>query len=222
MFAAKGRLPPSFQVSFMGQGEPLVNRGNVFRFCSQLLAAYPSASVGISTVGIADGIRDLSEQRWATSVKLQLWLHAWPALKREPIVPAKRLYPIKDSLDESLAFWRATGARVCLNCVLLEGGNDSEQDAAAIAELARNGPFYAKVSSFNPFPGTALTPSSEAATRKFCDILRRNHVDVKRFHSIGTSVYAGCGQTALAARTAIPGPPRPSFATDQHRQLSRV
>ena len=193
----------AFQVSFMGQGEPFLNTKNIFEFCSGLYKNFPCVTIGISTVGIADGIRALASEVWAKCVKLQLSLHCWPPEKREQIIPAERQYPVEKALFESIHFAKKWGRKCCLNCALLYGVNDSLEDAQHIAEIAANGPFYVKVSQFNPHSNCIFKPVSEEQVIRYCEIIAQNNIEVHQFRSIGTSIGAGCGQTKLVSERVL-------------------
>ena len=190
-------IPAQYQVSFMGQGEPLLNTENVFQFCADLCKPNPLVVLGISTVGISAAIRALASQQWASRVKLQLSLHCWPSGKRERIIPAERKHPIARAISEGAYFADRSGNPCCLNVALLQGVNDSREDADNIAKCAQLGSFYVKVSDFNPHSSASFLPSSEVRAERFCRALRERGVCVHRFKSIGTSLGAGCGQTRL-------------------------
>jgi 23S rRNA (adenine2503-C2)-methyltransferase len=195
----EAQVDSKFQVSFMGQGEPLLNEDSVFEFCGELCRVCPEVIIGISTAGIAGGIAALSRQAWAEQVKLQISLHWWPANKRQKIVPAEVLYPVEDALCEARRMGKKWRKRYGLNCVLLDGINDSAEDAQRIAEVAASGPFYVKVSEFNPYEGCVFAPARYERVERYCEIVRANNIDVHRFRSIGTAIGAGCGQTRLRA-----------------------
>ena len=186
-----------FQVSFMGQGEPFLNIKNIFTFCCNLYHRYSSLLFGFSTVGIAEGICELCSTEWVSKVKLQLSLHAWPPEKRVSIIPAEKVYPIKIALQESLVFSQKTGSKVFLSYTVLKGFNDSESDAMGIAKLVLSGPFCLKVCDYNPFPSAKYEPADNKTVEKFCRILKFEGVDYYRFHSIGTNIAVGCGQTRI-------------------------
>lgn len=186
-----------FQVSFMGQGEPLLNIQNIFKFCGYLYSEYPEATIGISTVGIAAGISALSDESWAHCVKLQISLHAWPPDRRKRIIPVENIYPAKHALSEAKRFGKRFKRQCALNCVLLDGINDSPDDAQQIAEVAADGPFYVKVSNFNPHNNCTFRASNSRQMDKYCEVLRAHDIEVHRFRSIGTTIGAGCGQTRL-------------------------
>ncbi len=188
---------PKFQVSFMGQGEPLLNAQNIFDFCAQLYRDFPQVEIGISTVGIAAGIRALASQEWVERVKLQISLHALPQEKRVSIIPAEKKYPVIESILEAEKLCGGLKRKCALNCTLLDGINDSPYDAMQIAKIAVNGPFYVKVSMFNPHRKCLFMPASSKQVETYCQVLKANKVEVHRFQSIGTNIGAGCGQTRL-------------------------
>lgn len=190
---------PQFQVSFMGQGEPLLNVQNIFDFCAQLYRDFPQVTIGISTVGISTGIRALASQDWVERVKLQISLHALPKEKRSAIIPAENRYPVSEAILEVQKLCYRLRRRCALNCTLLDGINDSPHDAIQIAEIAANGPFYVKVSEFNPHRKCPFVPASSAHMDTYCQSLEANKVEVHRFRSIGTNIGAGCGQTRLSS-----------------------
>lgn len=198
-YSLRSLKTPEFQVSFMGQGEPLLNAQNVFDFCNKLHRDFPQVTIGISTVGISAGIRALANQEWIDRVNLQISLHALPQEKRSSIIPAENRYPVSESILEAERLFRGLKRKCALNCTLLDGINDSVHDAMQIAKIASNGPFYVKVSVFNPHRKCPFMPASSKQVDTYCQVLEANKVEVHRFHSIGTSISAGCGQTRLSS-----------------------
>lgn len=187
-----------FQVSFMGQGEPLLPGSNVTSFCSSLSTSFPGIAIGISTVGIAEGIYTLAKQPWGPIVRLQVSLHALPASKRMRIVPAESSYPVEEAIEASRQFSDSFGIDCCLNCVLLDGFNDKKEDAIAVGRVSGQGNFYVKVASLNEFDGTGFRSSPDSRVREYCETVRSMGVEAKAFHSIGSALGVGCGQTRLS------------------------
>jgi len=194
--------PAQFQVSFMGQGEPFDNAENLERFCVHLHTVFPSAIVGLSTVGVASGMLRLLEQPWATKVKLQLSVHAVPAGKRREIIPAEEHFPLEQALPAARRFAEMCGKPCCLSCVLLNGVNDDAEDAEQLAAVAKSGAFYVKISRLNPHSSCPYAPSPPEREAAFCAALRSHGVDVHIFQSIGTAIKVGCGQTRLPSHCA--------------------
>jgi 23S rRNA (adenine2503-C2)-methyltransferase len=200
-YSARGK--GDFQVSFMGQGEPLIDSINIFQVCRGLISKFPEAMVAISTVGIASGIQMLSNESWSNRVRLQISIHAWPAEKRMKIVPAERFYPVNQAIREAVLFATRWHTKVCLNCVLIEGINDSENDAREIIKLADKGPFYIKISEFNGNKKSRLKPAPDSSVFRFREILEAGGLETHTFKSLGTSIGAGCGQTRIEKELSI-------------------
>jgi adenine C2-methylase RlmN of 23S rRNA A2503 and tRNA A37 len=186
-----------FQISFMGEGEPLIDSRQLFSFCEITSELYSDVVFGISTVGVARGIDDLISRSWGVKVKLQVSLHAWPPSKRRKIIPVEDRFPVIDALRSSNRFAERFRTRVCLNCVLFDGLNDSHQDALRIARIAKSGSFYVKISEFNRNGSSALRGAPEHRVRAFCNTLAEVGVEYHRFKSLGTIIGAGCGQISL-------------------------
>lgn len=187
-----------FQISFMGQGEPLLNRINIFDFCDKFSAKYPQAMIGISTVGITEGITELSKQGWASKVKLQLSLHSIIPIVRKKLIPVEKLFPISASIKESEKFSIKFKRRVCLNITLIDGINDKSEHANKLASSLSNNCFYIKLSKFNRFNGINFRPSPKEKVSNFYNILSQKGFKVNLFKSIGNSIGAGCGQTKIS------------------------
>lgn len=190
------------QISFLGQGEPLLNRDNVFEFCSEVTHKWSDLRIGISTIGIAEGIRELAQQPWANRVKLQLSVHALPGEKRKRILSAETDYPIQEALAQSSRYSLMTKSKVFLNYVMLRGVNDSEQDANELIRVAQSGSYCVKISEYNPSAGSVYSPSTEEATQAFCTHLKKAGVEHYIFLSIGTDHGIGCGQSRLTGEYA--------------------
>lgn len=187
----------NFQVTFMGQGEPFECTKQINQFCYEFHVKYPKCMIGISTVGIAKGIRRLMTVDWRSVVKLQISLHALPSTKRQRIIPAEKEFPVLDAIDAGSDLASVTGAVFALNYVLIDGFNDSLRDANKLANAVRDKPFYVKVSRLNPCQKSTFKASSKTREDSFCHVLESEGVRIHRFISLGTEIGAGCGQTSL-------------------------
>ena len=186
-----------FQVTFMGQGEPFENLANLTVFCSRIDKTYPTAMIGISTVGIAEGIEALSDFSWSNKVKLQLSLHALPPSKRAMIIPAENFHPILLAIEAARGFVERTSTKCCLNYLLINKLNDSQDDALLVSELMNKGGFYLKVSRLNPTSHTLIERTPLSQEHIFCETIRARGREVHLFESLGAGIGAGCGQTGL-------------------------
>ncbi len=193
-----------FQISFMGQGEPLLNCDNIFSFCEKAVAHWPDVVFGISTIGIAEGIYALAACEWASRVKLQISVHALPKEKRLRILSVELDYPIQHAMEAAEHFATATGHTVYLSYVPLHGFNDGEDDAKLLADLAKAGPYCVKISEYNRPPGSPYLPATQEAINAFCACLDEREVPYYCFHSIGASYGIGCGQSRLTGKYPKP------------------
>jgi len=82
-------------VVFMGMGEPLANRHNVFPALEILHAGYGVGArrITVSTVGVVPGIRALAARK--EQFRLALSLHAPTSELRKQLVPLEKRYPLE-------------------------------------------------------------------------------------------------------------------------------
>jgi len=185
-------------VVLMGMGEPLANFRNVVPALRILLDDLgfdlSRRRVTLSTSGLVPQIYRLAEE---VNVALAVSLHAPDDALRNELVPINRLHPIAELLE---ACWHyideQNGRSVTFEYVMLDGVNDSPEQARALARLLRGHPAKVNLIPFNPFPGTRYRRSSPAAIQRFRDeLLQRGLVATIR-RTRGDDIDAACGQLA--------------------------
>ncbi|MBK7249675.1 MAG: 23S rRNA (adenine(2503)-C(2))-methyltransferase RlmN [Gammaproteobacteria bacterium] len=185
-------------VVLMGMGEPLANFRNVVPAIRILLDDLgfdiSRRRVTLSTSGLVPQIYRLAEE---VNCALAVSLHAPDDALRSELVPINRRHPIAELLE---ACWHyideQNGRSVTFEYVMLEGVNDSPQQARALAALLRGHPAKLNLIPFNPFPGTHYRRSPPAAIERFRDeLLRRGLVATIR-RTRGDDIDAACGQLA--------------------------
>lgn len=182
-----------FQVTFMGEGEPMLNFNEVAKAIKTLRKIFGERiSFTISTVGI--GLRKLLKEKFGPWVTLQISLHTPDEAQR------RKLIPVSNNLTEVIAlaqrYAEKNKRKVCVNYILMRGQNDSRQHAEKLANLL-NSPdyFYIKLSQLNPIPiKKSLLPASRMKRRIFRNILESYGYEVKYFISRGRDIGSGCGQ----------------------------
>jgi 23S rRNA (adenine2503-C2)-methyltransferase len=189
------------EVSFMGMGEPLANQNNVLTALGTLHHRYPELKrVALSTIGPAFRIMRLADAAadHPVSIHLQISLHATSQTVRRKLIP-NAPDTIEELLEAGCYYHRQTGDRVCLNYILLDGINDSPQDAAWFDRVDRNA-FFIKLTVLNAIPGLAsdLRASPPHVFAEFASRLAQLNVVHRVFHGDGLDIQASCGQ--LAAR----------------------
>jgi len=193
----QGRHPVT-NVVMMGMGEPLANFDNVVAALSLMLDddAYGLSRrrVTVSTSGLVPAIDRLRE---ACPVALAVSLHAPDDALRDRLVPINRKYPVADLLSACLRYIeKAPRDFVTFEYVMLDGINDSPQQARSLAALVREVPCKFNLIPFNPFPKTQFRTSSRARILAFQNVLQDAGFTATVRRTRGDDIDAACGQLA--------------------------
>lgn len=191
-----------FNLVFMGMGEPLANYNALIETIT-LLNADDGLSVGrrrmtVSTVGLLPQIRKLSREE--ITVRLALSLNATTNEIRDHFMPINRQYPIQRLLPAMRDYGRITGNRVTLEYVLIDGVNDSPNDARRLGGYGQNYQCKINLIVLNPVKFSDLRPPSDEAVERFFDILLQTAPTATIRYSKGSEIDAGCGQLATRHR----------------------
>jgi 23S rRNA (adenine2503-C2)-methyltransferase len=192
-------------IVFMGMGEPLANYSNVREAIRRIVdvMGHSARAVTVSTVGVAPGIERLAGEPWP--VTLALSLHAADDHLRESLVPLNRRYPIADILAAATRFRDAKGRRVTLEWTLMEGVNDSAEQARALGAIARELGAHVNVIPMNPTPLAPQKRPPKARIDAFVAEVGRHGARVTLRDTRGVEIDAACGQLrADADRRPVP------------------
>ena len=183
-------------VVFMGMGEPLLNVDNVVRaisiFTSKEGPGFSPRRITVSTCGIVPGIRALI----SAGVKPELASSIVSAdeEKRPELFPLARTYPLAGIVEAARAYSHYIKRPVTFEYVILDGINDSAQDARLLGELV--GPLRCKINliRYNPAHDPRFAPSSDAHMEEFRRRLKPFCGAVTIRKSKGGEIDAACGQ----------------------------
>jgi 23S rRNA (adenine2503-C2)-methyltransferase len=195
-------------VVFMGMGEPLLNLPAVLEAIRILTdpRAFGLAPrrITVSTAGVRTKIRPLLE---VGPIHLAVSLHSPRDEVRDVLVPLNRRFPLADLLG-ALRSEELVSARrpVFFEYTLMEGVNDSPEDARRIPELLRGIPSKLNVIPMNPHVDAPYRPPAPAVVDRFTAILHAGGLRVTLRRNRGADIDAACGQ--LAARS--PSASRPA------------
>ncbi|MBM4409343.1 MAG: radical SAM protein, partial [Chloroflexi bacterium] len=124
-------------VVFMGMGEPLLNLDPVLEAVSALADSerfgLGARHVTVSTSGVVPGIRRLTAL--GPQFTLAVSLHAARDPLRDVLVPLNRRWPVAAVVEAAREHARSTGRRISYEVTLIDGINDTADDARAIAAL---------------------------------------------------------------------------------------
>ncbi len=194
---ADGNWPIS-NVVLMGMGEPLLNFDNTVSALHLMLDdnAYGLSRrrVTVSTSGIVPAMDRLREE---CPVALAVSLHAPNDALRNVLVPVNQKYPLCELMAACQRYLeRAPRDFITFEYVMLEGVNDSAQQARELVALVRDVPCKFNLIPFNPFPQTHYRRSGAEAVRRFRDVLMQADIVTTTRRTRGDDIAAACGQLA--------------------------
>lgn len=183
-------------IVFMGMGEPMLNYDNVADAVKVLThksgLKYGKKRITISTSGLIPQIEKCAED---LGVRLAISLHAVNDELRNELVPINKKYPIKDLLYSCKSYANATnGDRITFEYVMLDGINDSDNDARKLVSLLKNIPSKVNLIPFNPWPGSPYKCSSKERINSFASIVEKGGYIAPIRVTRGQDIMAACGQ----------------------------
>ncbi len=186
-------------IVYMGMGEPLLNYKNVLKSIERITASDSMAMspkrITVSTAGVAKMIRQLGDDK--VRFNLALSLHAATDEKRNVIMGINETNNIAALVEALNYFYDQTKNDITLEYVLLQGQNDSLEDAAELVKVYRKIPTrLVNVIEYNPVAGIPFIKTDEDSTQLFTDHLMKNNVNVRVRRSRGKDIDAACGQLA--------------------------
>ena len=185
-----------FNIVLMGMGEPLHNYDNTMKALRILNSEHGLAisprRITLSTVGIVPGLDRLAHEPLMPNLAVSL--HATTDDQRTALVPPNRKYPLADILDACRRFPLKRRNRITFEYVLLDGVNDTPEDARRLARLLANLKAKINLIPLNPAPGIPFERPSDARVDRFAQILADKHFTVSVRKSRGREIRAACGQ----------------------------
>ncbi len=189
-------------VVFMGMGEPLDNYENVIAAVKILLdpecLGLSQRRITISTVGVVEGIERFTKEQ--LKVNLVLSLHAPNQHIRKKIIPYARKYPLEDVLTAMENFGKMSGRDTTYEYILIDGINDSVENAEELAVLLKYAQCTVNLIPYNPVDGLHLKRPSRESVAQFMQVLQNRKINATQRYTKGKDIAAACGQLALKTR----------------------
>jgi 23S rRNA (adenine2503-C2)-methyltransferase len=193
---------------FMGMGEPLDNFDELARALAILTdpgaVGLGARHITVSTSGVVAGIRRLQELGKPYGLAISVTT-AHPGERRN-LMPVAGAVSLEELLAAGAAYGRATRRKVTLECALIAGVNDREEDARRLLRLASSGPFKVNLIPLNPIEGYAGGRPQPAAVDRFVRLFWDAGIVATVRESAGREVGAACGQL-VQRRTRRGAPP---------------
>ena len=190
---ANGQKPLTNLV-FMGMGEPLANRRNLFPALSILHRGYGLGArrITVSTVGVVPGILELAER--PEPFRLALSLHAPVPELRAELIPLEKRYSLDTIMEALEVFDRSPGRRITFEYTMIRDVNDDLALLPPLIDLARRVRAFVNLIPFNPIPYVDWRPSRESRVNAFQNRLRTAGLPVAVRTPRGRDIDAACGQ----------------------------
>ncbi|MCB8932084.1 MAG: 23S rRNA (adenine(2503)-C(2))-methyltransferase RlmN [Fimbriimonadaceae bacterium] len=184
-------------VVFMGMGEPLLNLQNVVKSLKLLHeeVGLSYRHLTVSTVGLVPQIYELADM--GLPIHLALSLHSPRDEVRSRLMPVNHRWPVREVLSAMRAYQRATGRKITIEYLLIDGLNDTVEQADELAQLLQGVPSFVNVIPFNHVDTIqGYARPSRANVRAFKAALEKRGVSVAERVERGHDIAAACGQLA--------------------------
>lgn len=191
-----GSHRPVSNVVLMGMGEPLLNFDNVVSamklMIDDLAFGLAHRRVTLSTSGVVPAIYRLAE---SINVSLAVSLHAADDQLRNTLVPINKTWPVSKLMEACRAYAKLRpGEPITFEYVMLDGINDSEENARQLVRVLNGVPAKVNLIPFNPFPGAEYKRSGDNTINRFREILINAGIITLTRKTRGDDIDAACGQ----------------------------
>ena len=202
-----GMLDQRFNIVLMGMGEPLHNYEQTMKalrmLSSELGLAVTAKRITLSTVGVVPGIERLATEPFMPNLAISL--HATTEAQRNALVPINRKYGLEQLLDACRRFPVKRRNRITFEYVLLNGVNDTPEDARRLVSLLHGIRGKVNLLPLNAAPGIPFERPADDRVDRFASILADHGITVSVRKSRGRDIRAACGQLIVEGTRRSPG-----------------
>lgn len=194
-----GQIDAGLKISnivMMGIGEPLDNFDNVIRFLN--LVNNPDGlnigmrHISLSTCGLVEKIDKLAD--YNLQLTLSVSLHAPNDEIRNKIMPVNKSCSVELLLEHCYNYYKKTGRRISFEYAMIDGVNDTPQNAAELANKLKRMEGHVNLIPLNHVEESPLKPSTPAHLKEFISILKKRGINVTVRRKLGSDINASCGQ----------------------------
>lgn len=181
-------------IVLMGIGEPLDNFDTVLRFLE--LVNHPDGlnigmrHISLSTCGLVEKIDKLAEHQ--LQLTLSVSLHAPDDETRSKLMPVNKRYNVEELFAACRRYFEKTGRRISYEYSMIDGVNDSNEQADLLARRLKIAPGHVNLIGLNEVKESPLKPSRRI--RQFQKRLESHGITVTVRRKLGSDIDASCGQ----------------------------
>ena len=183
-------------VVVMGTGEPFQNYDNLLKFVKIITSEegynLSIRNITVSSCGIVPNIKRLADE--GLGITFALSLHAPTDEKRKTLMPIANKYTIAETLEATDYYFKKTGRRITIEYSLMNGINDSNDDAERLGRLLKGRGYHVNLIPVNPVDERNFKKSSESEVADFKKILEKYGINVTIRRGMGSDIDAACGQ----------------------------
>ncbi|MDA3733107.1 23S rRNA (adenine(2503)-C(2))-methyltransferase RlmN [Niameybacter massiliensis] len=183
-------------IVIMGSGEPLEYMDITTKFV-ELINHELGQNIGqrhitVSTCGLVPKIYELADRGF--QITLAISLHATTDEKRREVMPIAKKYSIAEILEACKYYIDQTGRRITFEYSLIQGENDSVEDAMRLAKLLKGMLAHVNLIPVNPIEERGYKAATNHSIEDFADVLKSNHIETTVRRTLGQDIDAACGQ----------------------------
>lgn len=179
---------------YMGQGEPLLNYDETIKSINIINTELEIGMrrITVSTSGIVPKIYQLTEMN--RQLVLALSLHAPEHELRKQLMPIEEKYPVDEVIKAMKHYAEKTGRRVTIEYTLIDGVNDSVENAEAVNRLLKGLKYNINLIPYNPVCNDKFKKPSVERVNRFKSVLEEVERKVTVRLERGSDIAAACGQ----------------------------
>ena len=183
-------------VVVMGTGEPLDNYDNLVGFVKMLSDEHglhiSQRNITVSTCGLVPQIRKLAGEQ--LQITLALSLHGSTQEKRKALMPVANKYHLEEVLEACDDYFEMTGRRISYEYSLVQGVNDTMQDAEELIRLLKGKNCHLNLIPVNPIKERDYKRPTRENAVKFKNKLEKSGINVTIRREMGSDIDGACGQ----------------------------
>lgn len=196
---------PISNVVFMGIGEPFDNYDNVMK-AIRLINHPKGLNIGarhisVSTCGLVPKIRQFADEPFQCNLCISL--HSSKNDVRTSMMPVNEAYPIEEVLKACQYYIEKTNRRVTFEYALVEGVNDSLQDADHLAKRLKGMLCHVNLIPVNHIKDGIYKKSDVKTILAFRDALNEKGIVATVRRELGSDISAACGQLVRQTKEEV-------------------